>query len=100
MNWLDMIGPMIRLPFFQQLTLVGIIVGTMRNSIKKLQASAERTATSVEGLRSELHEFKDDFRSENRSTKKVISEVKGEFEAIKYQVFELQLDVKQLKRGV
>lgn len=87
MDWLGFVEKISGSSFLQQLTLVGLIIGSMRAHVKKIEGS-------VEGIRSELRDLKGVFREQNKR----IGNVEGTVEAIKYEMFELQQDFKQLKK--
>jgi predicted nucleic acid-binding Zn-ribbon protein len=87
MDWLKLTELLTASSFFQQLTLVAIVIASIRSHVKKIE-------TSVDGIRSELHDLKGIFRDHNKR----ISNIEGTVEAIRYEVFELQTDVKNLKK--
>jgi hypothetical protein len=87
MDWLTIIGGVTELKFFQDLTLVVIVIGAMRSHMKKVERS-------VDGIRVEIHDLKGVFRDQNKR----LGNVEGTVEAIKYQVYELQTNFREFKQ--
>jgi predicted nucleic acid-binding Zn-ribbon protein len=87
MDWLSLVEPLVGSKYFQDLTLVMLIIAVLRTHIKKVEIS-------VEGIRTELQSLKSVFRDQNKR----IANIEGTQEAMKYEVHEMKLDLKQLKR--
>lgn len=87
MDWYSLIEKAIGTKFSQDLTLVILVIFTLRSHVKKVEVS-------VEGINKGLFDLKGVFREHNKR----LGNVEGTVEAIKYEVFELQQDVKILKK--
>lgn len=86
MDWLKFAEGLAGSSFFQQLTLVGIVIASIRSHVKKIE-------TSVDGIRHELHDLKQVFRGQDKR----ISNIEGTQEAHKYQIYELELALRDRK---
>jgi hypothetical protein len=87
MEWLNVVETIASVPFIQQLTLVSIVIGAMKSHLGRVEKG-------VDGIRTELHDLKSVFRDQNKR----LGNVEGTVEAIKFYVYELQADVKELKK--
>lgn len=89
MDWLDLATKIGGSGYFKDLSLVFILIGAFRSHLKKIE-------TSVDGVRSELHDLKGVFRDQNKR----LANVEGTLEAHKFELYEINLDLKTIKKGV